>query len=177
MGWTMPTDALWLGQVLATESRMAHEWAAVAWVVRNRVESGSFGSGYEGVILRRKAFSFYNEWTLASDLGDLGADAIYALAGERLGGTPEQALQAAERVLAEPRIAAPFGPRVYNYYSPRSMIPPGSVPNWDWAILRPFSLGGIDPWRFVFAETVFRGHPLAGPPRRYTTDDREETDT
>lgn len=65
------------------------------------------------------------------------------------------------------RSRRPFGPAVLNYWSPRSMSPRGGLPSWQWAGLRCFTLDGIDPWRFVFAETVDRTHPLAGNARTF----------
>ena len=66
----------WLGQLLQTETSQPHEWPFVAWVVRNRVEARGFPDDYEGVILERRQFSFYN------DLSGTPEE-VFELAGQR----------------------------------------------------------------------------------------------
>ena len=158
-----PTPEEWLGQLLQTESNQPHEWPAIAWVVRNRVEArNQWASTYAGTILWPRQFSHYN------DLHHLEDPAlIFERVAERY---PERAdaCACAAHVMAAPRWEAPFGPKVYYYYSPVSMKPAGRAPPWNWAILRPFTLAGIDPWRFVFAEDVHSSHPQAGDPPTLT---------
>lgn len=158
----MPSDAEWLAQCVRSETDLDHEWASVAWVIRNRVESPKFPNSYESVITQPWQFSLYNRWR-GLPPAVIYREAQLSYAGHR----KDETVELAQAVLNTPRIAAPFGARVLHYYSPISMSPPGSVPDWDWTILRPFTPTGIDPWRFVFADTVPRGHPLAGEPRRY----------
>ena len=53
----MPTvsenDLDWLGLALRSESEQPHEWVALAWVIRNRVETRNFPNSYARVISRR----------------------------------------------------------------------------------------------------------------------------
>ena len=88
-------------------------------------------------------------------------------AGENEGWTENdflKALEAAGSVIKAERFAAPFSHRVFNYWSPDSMVPKGSLPRWNWSRLRCFTVPGVDPLRFVFAEHA-PGHRMAGNSR------------
>jgi len=152
-------DAEWLALLLRSEANLQHEWWPVGWVVRNRVESEKFPDTYEGVILQRMQFSYFNGWTSAG----IAPDRIFVEAQRGYAGPTEPlSLACAKAILATPRWHAPFGRAVLNYWSPVSMLPQGSLPAWDFSHLRCFELSGIDPYRFIFGETVKVGHPLAG---------------
>lgn len=164
----MITDAQWLGLLIRSESDQPHEWLPIGWVVRNRAESSSYPDTYVEVIRQRVQFSHFNGSFGESD------DAAYRItrnsyAGDS-SGWPENNLDRAEAcaaaVLAAPRWQCPFGHRVLHYYSPVSMIPAGRVPGWNWSILRPFTISGIDPQRFIFAESVKSGARGSGSPAK-----------
>ncbi|HEX2253644.1 MAG TPA: cell wall hydrolase [Thermoanaerobaculia bacterium] len=157
----------WLGLALRSESDQPHEWEPLGWVIRNRVESSTFPSTWFGVITQRHQFSYFNDLALGDD-EESYARASQGYAGDA-SGWPDNDLSAAvlcaRALMAAPRWQAPFGPRVYNFWSPVSMRPPGRLPDWSWDRLRVFPLAGIDPWRFLFAETVGAGHPGSGRSR------------
>lgn len=156
-----PTPEQWLGLLLVTESARANEWEPIAWVVRNRVASPRFPHTVEEVVLQPRQFSRFNDW--AESLAEGGPAAVWDAAQAWLAGRPADlallpdATALAAKVLAAPASAAPFGPRVLHYYSPRSMAPPHSVPRWWWReIEREVPLLRIDPNRFRFGESKER---------------------
>ena len=54
-------DVLWLARCIYSETKKAHEQELVAWVIRNRVETGYRGeSTYEGTVLDPYQFSAFN---------------------------------------------------------------------------------------------------------------------
>jgi hypothetical protein len=136
----------------------------VLWVIRNRVESGRFGKGYQGVVLRPSQFSAFNAWTdPAAKHPD--PEKVFALISKQEGHVALlSTVYLAEKVLRMPRhperqeesLAPDNGlpPAVMHYYSPVSMKPPGSRPPWASSAKRLFAPPGIDPERFVFAEGV-----------------------
>ena len=54
-------DVLWLARCVLSESNRADEQRYVAWVVRNRVETGYRGTSYREVVLEPYQFSAFNE--------------------------------------------------------------------------------------------------------------------
>ena len=143
----MPLDAEWLGQVARSETDKPHEWPYVMWVVRNRVETKRFPNTYPGVICQPLQFSYYNQYQHAED-----EDAMYAEASLGYAGKDHDAVVGcAHHVLGLPRYHAPFSDKVYYFWSPISMSPPGRDPSWA-KKLRVFEVSGVDPWRFKFAE-------------------------
>lgn len=145
----MHTDAEWLGLCCRTESDRPQEWPYIAWVVRNRVESGRFPDTYRDVIRQRLQFSWFNGTVGQSD------EAVWEAARRGYPARHPELLEAATAcatwVLATPREGAPFGPGVYYFWSPVSMVPTGALPSWA-RNLRRFTPMGLDPWRFMFAE-------------------------
>lgn len=54
-------STLWLARAIYSETKLAHEQELVAWVVRNRVETGYRGeTTYKGVVLDPYQFSAFN---------------------------------------------------------------------------------------------------------------------
>lgn len=169
------TPQQWLALALITESSQPREWLAVGSVILNRVERDSYPDDVVAVIRQPMQFSAFNS-TRALD-----ATAAYLEVRrvQQLGelGTPTSAFEAEALAVAEEllddagrplrRSRRPFGLAVLNYWSPRSMVPRGGLPPWTWSKLRCFTLDGIDPWRFVYAETVDPKHPLAGNSRDF----------
>jgi len=146
----MPTDSQWLGLLLRSESELPHEWPALAWVVRNRVESnGRYPSTYQSAILQSRQFSAFN---IAIGLPPTAAyekvKATYA--GDQTG-WPDNDLTMAEScakaLLAAFRWQAPFSQRVFTFWAPAAMKPAGSDPPWA-TDYRVFTLPGIPRWKF-----------------------------
>lgn len=148
-------DAEWLGIGARSESDQPHEWRAIMWAIRNRVEKAHwYPNTYEEVVLMRRQFSYFDQWTVDRTLS---ADAIFeaaraGYAGDHAGWRDDdlsEAIECARAVLEEPRWRAPFGPRVLLYWSPVSMR--GHQPP-SWAKgLKQVVAPGVDPWRFTFA--------------------------
>lgn len=151
----MATPAEWAGLAARSESDRPHEWPAIITVLRNRVEAAGFSSTMRGVITAPWQFSYFNQWRGEADLERVYSLALEGYAGDRFGeNSRENAVECASWVLDLPRWRLPFGPRVYNFWSPISMVPRFSRPRWDFSGLREFTVPGIDPDRFIFAETV-----------------------
>lgn len=175
----MLTDADWAGLCAITETNRPEEQEYVLWVIRNRVESGRFGKGYEGVVLAPKQFSAFNGFTAhgtgrpyifnsvaslrlpedllaAVHLAEKVLDELpegnlfYDLPARRLGGTRDDRMT--DNLNAE--AALKRAQTVCHYWSPVSMKPAGSRPPWASSAKRLFTPPGIDPERFVFAEGV-----------------------
>lgn len=53
-------EILWLARVVYSETKDSAEMEKIAWVVRNRVESGRWGSSYKKVVLSPNQFSGFN---------------------------------------------------------------------------------------------------------------------
>ena len=157
-------DAMWLGLAARSESDQPHEWWPLLFVMRNRMLSPGFPDTAAGVITQAWQFSYFNKWR-GSSTDEAFHHAFAEYAGDASGWSENdytEAVKAAREVLNAGRREAPFGPKVLNFWSPRSMVPAYSLPKWNWDVMRVFALGGIDPSRFLFAETVTGGHPLAG---------------
>lgn len=55
-------EILWLARVIFSETKDLEEMEQIAWVVRNRVENGRWGSSYKEVVLSPSQFSGLNSW-------------------------------------------------------------------------------------------------------------------
>ena len=162
---TQIPDAMWLGLAARSESDQPHEWRPLLWTARNRMLSPGFPDTAAGVITQAWQFSYFSAFRDVADPDVAFTRALAGYAGDASGWSENdytEAVKAAREVLNAGRWAAPFGPKVLNFWSPRSMVPAYSLPKWNWDVMRVFALGGIDPSRFLFAETVTGGHPLAG---------------
>lgn len=151
----MIQSAQWLGLALRSESDQPHEWLYLAWVIRNRVEAHGFSSSYAGVITQAWQFSYFNEWTVPGLPPDeIYGEALKGYAGDKTGWADNNLSESEEFAtvfMGTSRWAAPFGPRVLHFWSPRSMRPPGRVPSWA-ETMRVFSMSGVDPGRWLFGE-------------------------
>lgn len=138
-------ETLWLARCIYSESNRPAEQELVAWVVRNRVETGFRGAGsYQEAILDPGQFSAFNR--------QAPYRRYYAslLPGHKVAGW-KKALLIAKRVRFSPEAERPFPKEVRHFYSEVSM-PVGRPP--DWAVgrrpiipMRPYQ---IDPRRFRF---------------------------
>lgn len=147
----------WLGLCLLTESNIEKEWFYIAWVIRNRVESGRFRHTYEATILQPMQFSAFNKYTNGTpNYGKLTPVQIFR--DKARGYTHIEALfhavDLAKDILSLPRTEAPFPITVCHYWSPVSMVPRGKKPAWASAAKRLFTPKEIDPNRFIFADGV-----------------------
>lgn len=154
----MPTEAQWLGLCIRSETDQPHEFQAIGWAIRNRVLSARYPNLYQAVVLSRKQFSYFNQFSaLVNDPDALYAAAVKGYAGDNRGWDENDladAQECAEELIVTPRWRAPFGHLVTHYWSPVSMSPKGSAPPWAKSAKRTFTPSGIDPARFVFAEGV-----------------------
>lgn len=163
-------EAEWMALTLVSESKHPHEWPYLATVIKNRVEYPRiYPNTLRGVVLQPYQFSAYNEWVGHSP------SFILRKAREKFGPCVArhhcEALDVAHEVLGRRNWEDPFGRMVFNYWSPRSMVPPGRLPGWNWDILRCFVVSGVDPWRFVFAEEVGSAHPLSSNEEQFNFED------
>ena len=140
-------DVLWLARCIFSETKRPDEQELVAWVVRNRVETGYRGkSSYRDAVLDPWQFSAFNEnspkRTFYTDL-DFESKARGW----------QTALFIAYDVLHAPAYERPFPNKTRHFYSERSMK--GTLKP-DWANnKRPVSLDrNIDPKRFRFYSGV-----------------------
>lgn len=146
-------DAQWLALTCLTESSLAHEWPIIAAVILNRVESPAYPYDLYRVVRQRYQFSAFNAFQSITDESAL-YDAVKGSIGLHMANLPSDSLACATAMLALPRGCSILPPTTYNYWSPRSMSPAGSLPRaWDWPTLHCFAYPGIDPRRFVFATT------------------------
>ncbi len=146
---TIDSETLWLARAVYSETKRAEEMELVAWVIRNRVETGYRGrKTYRDVVLDPFQFSAFNP--------DNGKRWFYAnLEPQDDTQSWQRALTIAYRVrLAEPEYR-PFSIRTRHFYSERSMLG-RSYPNWA-AGKRPVTPQrrfSIDERRFRFYEGV-----------------------
>ncbi len=159
----MKTAAEWFGLCARSESGTPLEWGALLTVMRNRLEGRGWPKTAAGVVLQPYQFSYFIPYVNRRDEEAIYAEAAQGYAGDASGNANDLrcAIHAAEAILAARREDLPFGANVFNFWSPVSMDG-GKLPRWDWSELRCFTVRGIDPKRFIFAETVGRGNPGSG---------------
>lgn len=124
-GTDFPSDAkdkqeiLWLARVIYSETKRENEQVLVAWIVRNRVETGFRGDTYEEVAKSPSQFSGLNSkdsnyWHNISRDYDSG------------GGKWKKALSIAEAVYYADNSLRPFPETVRHFYSPKGVsVDPG----------------------------------------------------
>lgn len=143
------SETLWLARAIYSESKRPEEQALIAWVIRNRVETGYRGKRtFQSVVL--------DPWQFSAFLEDAPKRDFYASL------TPEQRLKGWRTALAIAHAVRhadddhrPFSPRTRHFYSERSLN--GSRPP-AWADGRiPLDVDPIvpiDDRRFRFFEDV-----------------------
>lgn len=140
-------DMLWLARVIYSETKRPSEQELVAWVVRNRVETGYRGkSTYRDVVLDRYQFSAFNPNTRTrSHYASLEWDSK-----ER---GFARALAIAATVATADWSERPFSETTRHFYSRRSM-PGGATPAWA-QNMQPVDLDRhVEPDRFRFYANV-----------------------
>ena len=141
-------DVLWLARCAYSETKTPHEQELVAWVIRNRVETGYRGQRtYEGVVLDPYQFSAFNP---RSSKRSLYANLVSTSDSDGW----LRALEVAHDVYNAPASARPFDSTTRHFYSERSMVGGGAP---AWAVghrpVRP-AASRIDPRRFRFYSGV-----------------------
>ncbi|MEM1041584.1 MAG: hypothetical protein AAGI91_03050 [Bacteroidota bacterium] len=140
-------DVLWLARCIYSETKRPDEQELVAWVVRNRVETGYRGQGsYRDAILDPWQFSAFN--------GNSPKRLYYSgLDFESKAKGWQTALFIAHDVLHAPAYERPFAKTTRHFYSERSMQ--GRLkPVWADG-RRPVALDReIDPKRFRFYSSI-----------------------
>ncbi len=153
-------EVLWLARCVYSESDRAHEQRLVAWVVRNRVETGFRGNTYRDVVLEPRQFSAFNARS--------GRRAHLLRLDERnTSSVWLQALSVALDVYLAPAWQRPFKVTTRHFYSPISMRG-GRKPPWA-EHARPLSAArlGIDAYRFRFFDNLRERQDLSlAPPDR-----------
>ena len=141
-------DVLWLARCIYSETKRAHEQELVAWVIRNRVETGYRGQHtYEGVVLDPYQFSAFNP-------GDPKRRLYTSLTPESDSRAFHEALEVAHNVYNARPSMRPFSRKTRHFYSERSMVG-GRAPVWS-AGHRPVPVDSaqVDPRRFRFYKGV-----------------------
>lgn len=158
-----PTDLDWLALCLVTESNRPEEWPYIAQVIENRRKSGPWGTTYSGVVLARKQFSAFNDFTSSKE-SHFHEETIFSAIATRIGNALLLMRAAAFVGTNQPSAALAMAGvhgwaeaismKTLHYYSPISMKPAGSKPPWAASAKRLYTPAGVDPARFVFAEGV-----------------------
>ena len=141
-------DVLWLARCAYSETKTPHEQELVAWVIRNRVETGYRGEHtYRDVVLDPYQFSAFNP---GSSKRRMYANLV---PGSDSNGW-QRALEVAHDVYHAPASARPFEATTRHFYSERSMVG-GGAPRWavGHRPVRP-EASRIDPRRFRFYKGV-----------------------
>ncbi len=141
-------DVLWLARCIYSETKRAEEQELVAWVIRNRVETGYRGqTEYEKVVLDPYQFSAFNP-------GDPKRRLYTSLSPASDSPSFNSALEVAHGVYHASSTERPFSGKTRHFYSERSMVG-NSHPNWSvgHAPVRPVGFR-IDPRRFRFYSGV-----------------------
>jgi len=154
---TVSDDVLWMARCIYSETKRADEQELVAWVLRNRVETGYRGvHTYQGVVLDPYQFSAFNP-------GNPKRRLYTSLAPSPDSPAFVQALEVAHAVYHAPASSRPFSRKTRHFYSERSMVG-GQAPNWSNGHV-PVNPTGfrVDPKRFRFYSGVAAPLPAAVP--------------
>lgn len=109
-------DVLWLARCIYSETKRPEEQELVAWVIRNRVETGYRGeTTYEGVVLDPYQFSAFNAGSRMRRHYTSLTPASSAAGWER-------ALEIAFNVFHAPAAERPFAQTTRHFYSEQSMV-------------------------------------------------------
>jgi spore germination cell wall hydrolase CwlJ-like protein len=140
-------DILWLARVIYSETKRPSEQELVAWVVRNRVETGYRGKDtYRDVVLDRYQFSAFNPNTRTRSH-------YAALEWNSTERGFARAVAIAANVATAEWSERPFSETTRHFYSRRSM-PGGATPAWA-QNAQPVALDrDVEPDRFRFYANV-----------------------
>lgn len=113
---TCPTEeVLWLARVAFSETKVIEEMPYIAWVVRNRVETGYMGDTYKEVALYPSQFSGLN-------IGDRQYHTNISLTPVDTNEKWQAALTVAHDVCHAPESDRLFPKTVRHFYSPISVV-------------------------------------------------------
>lgn len=157
-------DEQWLALTALTETARSSEWLPVMFIILNRLRSGKYPPDLFRVVSQRFQFSAFNRYQAITDEAKM-----FSTMRDDLKFPPNlwrDALSCARAVLSLPPACNPLPPAVLLYWSPRSMSPAGSLPQWDWNLLFCFALPGIPEERFIFAQEVAADSGLGGKKQR-----------
>lgn len=120
---SLNSETLWLARVIYSETKQPEEQELVAWVVRNRVETGYRGKRtYRDTVLDRLQFSAFNP-------GSPKRDYYSSLNVRSKAPGWQRALRIAHEVRKMPLSLRPFSSTTRHFYSEQSMV--GTAhPNW-----------------------------------------------
>lgn len=142
-------ETVWLARCIFSETKDAREMELVAWVVRNRVETGYRGrTTYESVVLDPFQFSAFNEDAITREFyGSLEKEHQF------LGW--QEALRIAYLVKTDDGRRRPFSEMTRHFYSEVSMVGRTS-PFWSsgYEPVTPPDEFGVDERRFRFFEDI-----------------------
>ena len=148
-------EVLWLSRAVYSESDRADEQELVAWVIRNRVETGYRGDSYREVVLEPMQFSAFNTPSERRD---------YILGLDQHDVVPSwmQAVEVSLDVYSARPVDRPFAIDTRHFYSPVSMVG-RSEPTWA-SSGTPLSSPalGVDPDRFRFFSGIDQGMDMPG---------------
>ena len=117
------TETLWLARCIYSETKRPEEQELVAWVVRNRVETGYRGNdSYRGAVLDPYQFSAFNP-------GSRKRAFYTSLDASSQEDGWQRALLIAHQVRSAPASQRPFPKSTRHFFSERSMGD-GRHPNW-----------------------------------------------
>ena len=140
-------DVLWLARVIFSETKKPHEQELVAWVVRNRVETGYRGAeSYRAAVLDPYQFSAFIPGTKTRQF-------YTGLTAESNWPGWQKALSIAQEVAQARPAVRPFSETTRHFYSEQSMKG-GRAPAWA-KKLQPVKLAQyVDVRRFRFFDGV-----------------------
>ncbi|MCR4274718.1 MAG: cell wall hydrolase [Candidatus Campbellbacteria bacterium] len=113
-------EILWFARAIYSETKVPAEQTLVAWVIRNRVESGKFRDTYKGVVLQPGQFSGFS-----SVDAQYGINSSLTLEDENP--SWKSAVAIAEAVYVANPILRPLSADVLHFYSPISVV---NTPKW-----------------------------------------------
>ncbi|MBO6576683.1 MAG: cell wall hydrolase [Rhodothermales bacterium] len=155
-------ELLWMARGVYSESDRANEQELVAWVIRNRVETGFRGDSYRQVVLERKQFSAFNEPSKRR---------TYILGLDQTDVVPSwmRALEVSMKVFQASPTERPFAIDTRHFYSPVSMVG-RSEPVWAKAGVPISSVSlGVDPDRFRFFSGIDKSQDMVAATVNPTT--------
>lgn len=140
-------EILWLARVIYSETKRPHEQELVAWVVRNRVETGYRGNdSYREAALDPYQFSAFNP-------GSRSRSYHTSLQWDSTEKGFARAVAIAATVAAADAAKRPFAETTRHFYSRQSMVG-GRTPNWA-VNVAPVKLDRhVEPDRFRFYANV-----------------------
>ena len=143
-------DALWLARVIYSETKRPEEQELVAWVVRNRVETGYRGKrSIKDTVLDPYQFSAFNPQSRARKRYE-------NLTPQHASSNWQRALAIAYGVRGAPDSLRPFPRKTRHFYSERSMVG-RRHPDWARGMkpVAPERTFALDERRFRFFEGVY----------------------